>query len=231
MATRRDTHLLLWLADLLSASFRCARLSKSAGCKPPSIGRLRVGRLETRVEWAFQLWVAGNARKHWASGQGLRRCPFYVGFRAGVAAGGIVGLWRCCGRSAAAGGGDSAGDAFFPCSRQCDARHCPSADSRSDVLLLLTSGAPKRSKALAVGLAWRYGACKLTMHIFHSAQKKARHLRVALFVGSWANPPPEQKLPIDQKRGVEGSCGGCRLSFPPFHPFDCVRTGGRWFPP
>ena len=39
---------------------------------------------QSRVEWAFQPGVAGNARKQWASGQALRRCPFYAGFRAGV---------------------------------------------------------------------------------------------------------------------------------------------------
>ena len=33
--------------------------------------------------------------------------------------GGVVGLWRDCGRSAAAGSGDSTGDASSPRGRQC----------------------------------------------------------------------------------------------------------------
>ena len=90
LAARSAICFLLWLVELLSASFRCARLSKSAGRQPASIGRLRVGCPETRVEWAFQLWVAGNARKHWAGGQGLRKRPFYAGFRAGVLIGVVV---------------------------------------------------------------------------------------------------------------------------------------------
>ena len=46
------------------------------------------------MEWAFQPGVAGNARKQWASGQALRRSPFYAGFRAGVVGdvAGVVGL-------------------------------------------------------------------------------------------------------------------------------------------
>ena len=125
---------LLWLAELLSAPFRCnAWLSKSAGLKPASIGRLRAGRLETRVEWAFQPWVAGNARKYWASGQAPRRCPFYAGFGAGVVAIVVVGLWWCYGRYAAASG--STGDVSFPRDRRCKVRHCRSADSRSDAWL------------------------------------------------------------------------------------------------
>ena len=68
-ATRRAARFLLWLTKLLFACSGCdARLSKSAGLKPASIGRLRAGRLETRVEWAFQPGVAGSARKHWAGG-------------------------------------------------------------------------------------------------------------------------------------------------------------------
>ena len=49
LAAKSATCFLLWLVELLSASFRCARLSKSAGRKPASIGRLRGGRPETRV--------------------------------------------------------------------------------------------------------------------------------------------------------------------------------------
>ncbi len=75
-------------ADLLPAHSGCnARLSKSIDRKPTSTGRLRVGYPETRVEWAFQPGVAGNARKHWAGRQGLRKCPFYAGFGAGTVAG------------------------------------------------------------------------------------------------------------------------------------------------
>ena len=71
-------------ADLLPVHSGCnARLSKSAGRKPASIGRLRVGRPETLVNRAFTGRQAGNARKHWAGGQPLRKCPFYAGFRAG----------------------------------------------------------------------------------------------------------------------------------------------------
>jgi len=51
---------------------------------------LRVGRPETRVNSGLAGRQAGNARKHWAGGQGLRRCPFYAGFRAGVVAGVVV---------------------------------------------------------------------------------------------------------------------------------------------
>ena len=73
-------------ADLLPAHSGCnARLSKSAGRKPASIGRLRVGRPETLVNRAFTGRQAGNARKHWAGGQPLRKCPFYAGFRGGAA--------------------------------------------------------------------------------------------------------------------------------------------------
>ena len=49
LAAKSAICFLLWLVELLSASFRCARLSKSAGCKPTSIGRLRASGLETRV--------------------------------------------------------------------------------------------------------------------------------------------------------------------------------------
>ena len=73
-------------ADLLPVHSGCnARLSKSAGRKPTSIGRLRVGRPETRVNSGLAGRQAGNARKQWAGGQGLRRCPFYEVFRVGVA--------------------------------------------------------------------------------------------------------------------------------------------------
>ena len=67
-ATRRAACFLLWLAELLSALFRCARLSKSAGRKPASIGRLRAGRPETRVNSGLADRQPGNARKHWAGG-------------------------------------------------------------------------------------------------------------------------------------------------------------------
>ena len=134
-ATRRAARFLLWLTKLLFACSGCdARLSKSAGLKPASIGRLRAGRLETRVEWVFQPWVTGNARKQWAGGQSLRKCPFYAGFGAGVVAIVVVGLWWCYGRYAAASG--STGDVSFPRDRRCKVRHCRSADSRSDALLL-----------------------------------------------------------------------------------------------
>ena len=99
-ATRRAACFLLWLAELLSALFRCARLSKSAGCKPASIGRLRVGCPETRVNSGLADKSVGNARKQWAGGQPLRKCPFYAGFRAAL----WRGYGRCCRRSAAAGG-------------------------------------------------------------------------------------------------------------------------------
>ena len=82
-ATRRAARFLLWLAELLSAPFRCARLSKSAGRKPASIGCLRAGSLETRVNSGLADRSAGNTRKCWAGGQPLRKCPFYTGFRAG----------------------------------------------------------------------------------------------------------------------------------------------------
>ena len=54
--------------------------------------RWRAGsRPEVLVNRAFAGRQAGNPRKHWASGQGLRRCPFYVGFRVGVMTGVMVG--------------------------------------------------------------------------------------------------------------------------------------------
>ena len=97
---------------MLSATFECdARPAKSAACKPTSIGRLRASGLETRVNTGLAGRQAGNPRKHWASGQGLRRCPFYAGFRAGYCSGCYGG---CCGESAAAGNGDSDGNVFSP---------------------------------------------------------------------------------------------------------------------
>ena len=92
---RHTTRFLLWLAELLSAPFRCARLSKSSGRKPASIGRLRVGCPETRVNSGLADKSAGNARKQWACGQPLRKCPFYAGFRAAL----WRGYGRCCRRS------------------------------------------------------------------------------------------------------------------------------------
>ena len=57
-----------------------------------TIGRLRVGRLETRVNTGLEDRQSGNPRRQWAGGQPLRRSPFYAGFRAGVAAGAVAGL-------------------------------------------------------------------------------------------------------------------------------------------
>ena len=94
LAAKSAICFLLWLVELLSVSFRCARLSKSAGRKPASIGRLRAGRPETRVNSGLADRQAGNTRKQWAGGQPLRRCPFYAGFRGGV----VAGLWLSCGR-------------------------------------------------------------------------------------------------------------------------------------
>ena len=81
-ATKGTARFLLRLADLLSASFRCdARLSKSTGRKPASIGRLREGKPETLVNTGLAGRCSGNARKQWASGQaGLLRCGFCYGF-------------------------------------------------------------------------------------------------------------------------------------------------------
>ena len=133
-ATRRAARFLLWLTKLLFACSGCdARLSKSAGRKPASIGRLRAGRPETRVNSGLADRQPGNARKHWASGQAPRRCPFYAGFEAGVVAIVVVGLWWCYGRYAAASG--STGDVSFPRDRRCKVRHCRSADSRSGASL------------------------------------------------------------------------------------------------
>ena len=68
------------------------------GLKPASIGRLRTGSLETRVNTGLADSQVGNARKHWASGQYLRRCPFYAGFGADVVADIVMVLWRVCDR-------------------------------------------------------------------------------------------------------------------------------------
>ena len=57
------------------------------GRQPASIGRLRAGSLETRVKTGLADRLPGTPRKQWAGGQGLRRCPFYAGFGAGVVAG------------------------------------------------------------------------------------------------------------------------------------------------
>jgi len=47
---------------------------------------LRAGRPETLVNTGLAGRQVGNARKQWASGQPIRRCPFYAGFGAGVVA-------------------------------------------------------------------------------------------------------------------------------------------------
>ena len=60
---------------------RGIRPAELAGRKPASIGRLRAGGPETRVNSGLADRLPGNARKHWASGQPFRRCPFYAGFR------------------------------------------------------------------------------------------------------------------------------------------------------
>ena len=63
------------------------------GRNPASIGRLRAGRPETRVNSGLEDRQSGNPRKQWAGGQGLWKRPFYAGFRAGVAADAVVDLW------------------------------------------------------------------------------------------------------------------------------------------
>ena len=115
-ATKGTAYFLLRLADLLSASFGCnARLSKSAGRKPASIGRLRIGCLETRVEWAFQPRVAGNARKQWAGEQALRRSPFYAGFGADT----VAVLWQVLSSVCGCRRRDSVGDVSFSLFSSC----------------------------------------------------------------------------------------------------------------
>ena len=72
LARNGATCFLLRLVELLPACSGCdaglSGLVKSAARKPASIGSLRAGSPETRVEWAFQPGVAGSARKHWAGG-------------------------------------------------------------------------------------------------------------------------------------------------------------------
>ena len=84
---------LLRLAELLSASSGCdTQPDKLAARKPALIGRLRGDGPETLVNTGLADRQAGNARKQWAGGQGIRRWPFYAGFRAGVVADIVVGL-------------------------------------------------------------------------------------------------------------------------------------------
>ena len=67
-----------------------ANRGMTVGRKPASIGRLRAGRPETRVNSGLAGRLSGNARKHWAGGQGLRKRPFYAGFKVGVVIGVVV---------------------------------------------------------------------------------------------------------------------------------------------
>ena len=60
------------------------------GRKPASIGRLQAVGPETPVNSGLAGRQAGNPRKQWAGGQGLRKRPFYAGFRAGVLIGVVV---------------------------------------------------------------------------------------------------------------------------------------------
>ena len=92
-----------------------AKRGMTVGRQPASTGRLRAGRPETRVNSGLAGRQAGNARKQWAVGQGLRKRPFYAGFRAGVVAIVIVDLWQFL----TAGGGDSAGDASLSLFSSC----------------------------------------------------------------------------------------------------------------
>ena len=96
LARNGATCFLLRLVELLPACSGCdaglSGLVKSAARKPASIGRLRAGRLETRVNSGLADRQPGNARKHWASGQPLRKSPFYAGFRVGVVADIVAGL-------------------------------------------------------------------------------------------------------------------------------------------
>ena len=94
-------------------------LARSAGPDPASFGRFSRFASKTLVSRAFAGRQAGNARKHWASGQPLRKCPFYAWFRAGV----IAGLWSRRRRFVDAS----------PRGRRCardvgQARACPSAE-------------------------------------------------------------------------------------------------------
>ena len=104
------------VAELLSACSGCdARLSKSTGRKPASIGRLRIGCPETRVEWAFQPRASGNPRKQWAGGKALRRSPFYAGFGADT----VAVLWQVlpsvCGCRRRDSAGDTSPSLFSSC--------------------------------------------------------------------------------------------------------------------
>ena len=96
LAGNGATCFLLRLVELLPACSGCdaglSGLVKSAARKPASIGRLRVDRPETRVNSGLADRQPGNARKHWASGQPLRKSPFYAGFRVGVVADIVAGL-------------------------------------------------------------------------------------------------------------------------------------------
>ena len=92
-----------------------AKRGMTVGRQPASTGRLRAGRPETRVNSGLAGRQAGNARKQWAVGQGIRKRPFYAGFRAGVVAIVIVDLWQFL----TAGGGDSTGDASLSLFSSC----------------------------------------------------------------------------------------------------------------
>ena len=61
-----------------------AKRGMSIGRKPAWNGRFSQRWLETRVNTGLAGRQAGNARKQWAGGQGLRKRPFYAGFGAGV---------------------------------------------------------------------------------------------------------------------------------------------------
>ena len=71
---------------------------------------MRAGRPDVPVNIGLADRQAGNPRKHWISGQPLRKRPFYAGFRAGVVADIVEG-------ESAAVDGDSTGDASFLRSR------------------------------------------------------------------------------------------------------------------
>ena len=82
------------------------RSAELAARKPASIGRLRAGRPETRVNSGLEDRSPENTRKHWAGGQPFRRCPFYAGFRAG----GVAGADEVRGMSSANGDGSMSDD-------------------------------------------------------------------------------------------------------------------------
>ena len=69
LAAKSAICFLLWLSELLSASFRCAWLSKLTGRPPASIERLRVGCPETRVNTGLAGSPSGDARFTRGSGQ------------------------------------------------------------------------------------------------------------------------------------------------------------------